>query len=123
MFLKCVLLSCDIKLFHEKSTCEYSFYSKLFPHAKSKEILIGSDIYFAVRFPELTTQIVAVNRRLRPVSSVPWLPFDMGKILKRKRNPTNQPIKNSTRKTTPCKGMKGGEERWSAYQCADFTAG
>lgn len=92
MFLKCVLLSRDIKLFHEKSTCDYSLHSELFLHAKSKEIFTGSDTYFAVRFPELTTQIVAVNRRLRQISSVPWLPFDMAKILKGKETQqTNQP--------------------------------
>lgn len=101
VFLKCVLLSCDIKLYHEKSPCNYSLYSDLCPHAKSKAIFIGSDTYFAIRFPESTTQLVAVNRRLRPVVCVSWLPFDIGKILKQKKKPKQQTNLTKTPKAKP----------------------
>lgn len=121
MLLKCVLLSYDIKLFHKKSTCDYSLYSELFPYLKSKEIFIGSDTYFAIRFPESTTQLVAVNRKLRPVSCVSWLPFDMGKILKGKKKTHKPNKKNLHKETTPHRGMKGGKKQ-SACQCADLTA-
>lgn len=112
MFLKCVLLSCDIKLFHEKCTCDYSLYSELFPHAKSKEMFIGSDTHFAIRFPELTTQIVAVNGRLRAASSVSWLPFDMGKILKGKETQQTNQTKTPQGKPAPA-----GYERWQGAVC------
>lgn len=114
VFLKCVLLSCDIKLFHEKSPCYYSLYSDLCPHANSKEIFIGSDTYFAIRFPESTTQLVAVNRRLRPVSCVSWLPFDMGKLLKEKKNQTNKPTEQKLQKQNH---PPQGHERWQGVVC------
>lgn len=65
MFLKSVLLLCDVKLFHDKSTCCYSLSSELLPHPKNNYIFIGSDTDFVTGFPELTTQLVAVNKRLQ----------------------------------------------------------
>lgn len=62
---------------------------------------IGSDTYFTMGFPESTTHLVTVNRRLRPVSCVSWLPLNKGKNLKGKKKPTNQTNKNSRGKTTP----------------------
>lgn len=113
----------------KKSTFDYSLYSELFPHVKSKKKKKSLRFWHLFCYKVSWDDHTAYSCKEKAQTSILCILATIwyGQNSKRKKKPKQQQTKQKLHKENhptppPPRGMKGGKKQ-SAYQCADFTAG